>query len=361
MRSLIFVAVTVSFGCGSTEPPAKPAQIDGTSGLIDATPPAGPTLQAPSTSDGFQLDLGSYVAEAGREYLQCIEVPIPAPFGDSAEPVYFTRFESQFPRFTHHFSTLYNGNAELTPPQTQPCDPEAGALIPVDAESFADESKSHSVIEPDSHFLFGAGVGLYGGDLPPGYGMLIDPAGFIATSHHILNTSTSSATMWGLLNVHVAEPGTVTHPVASIACLHTGMDVPPHGSQTITLTCTVPYDLDLVVLASHGHHYLERFEQRLYIDGETLPDPIYVSDDWDSPDIVFLNTPLRINKNDGITFTCAYENPTDTPVRYGIGAYGEMCAFMNFFALPEAGEIPVNVGGTASLDGTRVPMFPIDF
>jgi hypothetical protein len=48
-----------------------------------------------------------------------------------------------------------------------------------------------------------------------------------------------------------------------------------------------------------------------------------------------------------VTFTCHYNNPTDTPLGYGAGEFDEMCAIMSASAYPKdrPGDIPPSVTG----------------
>jgi hypothetical protein len=71
----------------------------------------------------------------------------------------------------------------------------------------------------------------------------------------------------------------------------------------------------MVVLGSHAHQHLERFEMRLYDGEEAAPDPFYVSTAWDSPAIIPLETPLSVPAGHGITFTCHYRNDRDQEVK----------------------------------------------
>ena len=55
-------------------------------------------------ADGFQLDEGKFVVEAGSEGLYCMRLAIPD--GDDG-PLYVRELESRLPVGTHHFFMAY--------------------------------------------------------------------------------------------------------------------------------------------------------------------------------------------------------------------------------------------------------------
>jgi hypothetical protein len=111
----------------------------------------------------------------------------------------------------------------------------------------------------------------------------------------------------------------ITQPLNTLNCLLQDIWVAPHSEGTVSGTCTAPFDLDLVVLSSHAHQRLRRFE---IVHGVDL---IYESRDWDSPAIKTLEHPLSLAQGDGLTFKCTFKNDGDQWIVFGTGDYGEMC------------------------------------
>jgi hypothetical protein len=331
---LLHVALVACTGCGSDPiPPPERA-------------PVAPTLPVPAAGEGFQIDEGSFSVESGREALFCMRYPVPAAYGD--EPFFLRGVESLLPLGTHHFFMSYEEGVLAAP---QPCvggDP----LLEVDDPELAAEN--HDAV--DGKLAFTAAVGDDAYWLPEGYGIFFESGrAHFTTSHHILNLAPDTADLYGVFNVYTASAAEVPHPVNIFNCLLRDVDVPPHQTARLSATCTVPFDLDMVVLSSHAHQYLRRFEMRFFDGEQTQPEVIYESTQWDSPAIVPLEQPLRLREGQGLTFTCEYDNPSDEPVTYGAGDLEEMCAIMSAYAYPpeRTNEVPPSLGGVVFTEGGK--------
>ena len=321
------------------------AVVVGLAACASEAPPTSDELEPPPDGLGFQLDEGRFVAAAGQEGLYCMRLPIPASYGDG--PLFVRRIESRLPLGTHHFFMAYRTDGLDAP---EPCFP-GGALVSVD------EADAHD--GGGGKLLFLSGEGAYEYALPDGYAFhLPSAAGQMLTSHHVLNATDATLDMYGVFNVHTAPAADIAHPVSSLNCLLQDIWVAPHSTATVSATCSVPFDLDLVVLSSHAHQHLERFEILLHDGTATVGDPIYESEDWDSPAIVTLDEPLRRRAGEGLTFRCTFANDGDEWIVFGTGEYGEMCAIMSNYAFPpeRAGEIPPSLGTIVYRDGFSAPL-----
>lgn len=315
-----------------------------------AAPEVTPDLEPPPPGEGFQIDLGRLTVDAGVEALHCLRVPIPEQYAGAH--AYATGFASRFSRSTHHFFVAYNAIASGD--EAGPCYGDDPLLTDADGFEMAQEqSETHADLD-GAKFLSGAGEGAYETFLPEGYGMLLENGdGLLVTNWHILNTTPQPANVFGIMNVYATPQAAVTHPVRVLNCLLRDVTVEPESERSVSATCTVPFDLDLVVLGSHAHKYLQRFEARLFDGSNTHDEPFYVSTDWDSPKLDVLEQPMSLTAGQGITFTCHYRNPTDQLVSYGGGELGEMCATMNGYAFPKSrpNELPPPLGGIVFNDG----------
>jgi hypothetical protein len=318
-------------------------------GAACAADPAPPddTLAPPADGEGFQLDEGDFVADAGQEGLYCMRLPIPAePYGDGA--LFVTGIESRLPVGTHHFFMAYRSEPAID--VAEPCF-DSGAFVSVD------EADQHD--GGGGKMIFLSGEGAYAYQMPPGYAMyLATGAGQMVTSHHVLNSADEPRDMYGVFNVYTAPLASITHPVNTLNCLLRDIWVAPRSTATVSATCTAPFDLDMVVLSSHAHQHLERFEMRVFDGAQTVGDPIYVSTDWDSPEIVTLDTPLHLGVGQGLTFSCTFRNTGDEWIVFGTGDYGEMCAIMSGYAYPpdRPGEVPPSLGTIIYRDGHGAPL-----
>ena len=296
--------------------------------------PVSSTLEPPAPGTGFQVDEGAFSLAPGVEGLYCMRLAIPEDYAGG--PMYVREIESRLPAGTHHFFMAYNTD-EIA--GSQPCF-ESGPLV--------------STAEADQHdggggkILFLSGEGAYDYALPDGYAFYLPSgAGHLVTSHHVLNASDEPRDMYGVFNVHTARAEQITHPINSFNCLLQDIWIAPHSSGTVSATCVAPFDLDLVVLSSHAHQHLRRFEMK------HEDKVIYTSRDWDSPHIVTLDEPLHLEKGDGIEFSCMFENSGDEWIVFGTGDYGEMCAIMSSYAYPKnrPHEVPPSLGTIIFRDG----------
>lgn len=313
----------------------------------DTSPPDPYALPAPDAAEGFQIREEAFSLSPGTEGLYCEKIPLPASYGDG--PVFLRGVETRLSLRTHHFFMAYD---EEDVRDRMPCVGDT-ALQPLG------EAGGHSA--EDGKMIFLSGAGDYATFLPDGYALaLASGRGHFSTSHHVLNVSTEPGDVGGTFNLYTAPEAEVRHPVNILNCLATDIDVPPQSEGTVGGTCTAPFDLDMVVLGSHAHHFLQRFEMWIADEeGERTGDPIYTSTNWDSPAIVTLDQPISIHEGQGLAFQCTYRNATDEPVIYGTGDHGEMCAVMSAYAYPTARvhEIPPTLGTVINDDGGSVPLF----
>jgi hypothetical protein len=303
-----------------------------------------------SGANSFTYRMSEYTAEPGEEFTHCMRVPIPEQHRTDG-PMYVTGFESWFPFGTHHFFAYYSP----TPPED--------TLVDEPAPCLGDDPKLDivtAVFNPQVNRLkqgqgvtFGAPEGPGEYFLPPGYGMHFPSTeGFFVTDHHVLNlTSDVLDVGGGHMTYHYSPPEEIDKSVRFMFCENLDVNIPARSEHTLEVTCTFPEDVEIVVLSSHAHLYLTRFEQRIYDGEQTLPDPIYVSTDWDSPEIAVLDEPLRLSAGMGITVTCHYDNPTDDTIIYGVGEWGEMCVAMNMMALPIEQEAQYGLGAQVEPNG----------
>ncbi len=291
-------------------------------------------LVPPAEGRGFQLDEGDFTVASGEEGLYCMRLPVPPSYGD--EPLFVTQIESRLPIGTHHFFMAYN---------QERIDDQVGCF-PGGAYVSTAEAGQHD--GGGGKLMFLSGEGEYSYTLPAGYAFYLPSgAGHMVTSHHVLNTGEEAREMYGKFNVHTAPPAEIAHPINQLNCLLQDIWIAPHSESTVSGTCTAPFDLDLVVLASHAHQHLRRFE--MLLAGEL----IYDSNDWDSPEIVTLPEPRRMAAGDGLEFRCTFRNAGDQWIVFGTGDYGEMCAIMSQYAYPaeRVNEVPPSLGTIIYRDG----------
>lgn len=311
-----------------------------------------PLLEEPDEEEGFQIDEGRFLLESGKEAVYCMRIPIPDRYGE--EPLFIRAIDSRLSSFTHHYFMAYQAAPHIA--EQRPCiGDEPLTYIGTGEGERADPHEGVS-----SKMIFIAAVGDDRYQLPEGYALSLKTSrGHFLTSHHVVNATESTQELYGVFNIYTAKREAVTHPINILNCLLNDVNVPPKSTAALSATCIAPFDLDLVVLGSHAHQHLTKFEMRMFDGEKTLEEPFYVSTKWDSPEIVPLAEPMPLRLGQGITFTCHYRNDGDLPVSFGTGDYGEMCAVMSAYAYPKhrPNETPPSLGTIIFDEGSRFPLF----
>lgn len=296
----------------------------------------------------LELDQGEFTVQPGEEVSYCMRLPMPEKF--RGRDLALIGWEGDVPVPTHHYFMTY------TPESTEgdepvPCQGDTGVL----PQSMSGEAFSTSGVL-GTKILFAVGVGKSKVYTDRGYGAVIEADGTFVTNHHVLNLGDEPAEMHGRFKLAVKDASLVPHPVRNMVCSTVNVSVPAGKASSVTVTCLAPFDLDIVIMAGHAHARMTRFQARFYDGKETLPEVVYESHDWDSPEVTIFEKPMHLRKAQGITFTCDYMNNGDKNIAFGFEAEDEMCALFAGYAYPEdrTYEIPPPLFGTAFFSGQPV-------
>lgn len=311
-----------------------------------------PLLEPPDEDDGFQIDEGRFLLESGKEAVYCMRLPIPERYGDA--PLFIRGIDSKLSSHTHHYFMAYQPKPHITEPKG--CFNDQPLTFIGNGEG--ERPDPHEGL--NSKMIFIAAVGEDHYALPDGYAMMLKSSeGHFITSHHAVNATLQTQELYGVFNVYTSRAEEVTHPINILNCLLNDVHVPPGSQASLSATCIAPFDLDLVVLGSHAHQHLVKFEMRFFDGENTVGDPFYTSTQWDSPAIVPLKEPMPLRGGQGVTFTCTFRNDGDQEITFGTGDYGEMCAIMSAYAFPKdrPNELPPSLGTIIFREGDKFPLF----
>lgn len=250
---------------------------------------------------GFVLDEGGWELQPGEDVDYCVRLPMPEGFRD--RDLVVTGWAWSLGT-THHYFMEYS-------PNPFPGDPESDGVVPCNEDgSQGGFTLLNSSNTEGSKLVFAAGEGSgylsTGGDS----GRFMEAGGHFRTSHHVINSTSEPIQVDAKFKVCVRNAEEVPHPINSLVCNTTAINVPEGVDGDAIGSCTAPEDMDLVILSSHAHQHLNKFTIQKYDGSETLPEILYESDDWDSPDIIYLEEPLRLKAGEGITYTCNFKGPT---------------------------------------------------
>jgi hypothetical protein len=281
-RALLLMAALCA-ACG--KPPAPPA----------------PVMPAEQTAT---LTMASFTVPPGGEATKCQWFTNPT--GADLE---VHEFESHMSKGAHHLLLT----TELTPKDAPLADCEGGA-------------------GGDALVIYGSQQADYRRPLPAGVVVEAPNDKGLRLQIHYLNATTSPVDVSAEVVMHLAEPESITAHAGVLFFANQEFTVPATPeSTTITKTCTMPIDLNVVTATSHMHrHGVEFFA---FSEGTM----VYDSDTWEEPATRSFDPPLALAAGNQITFSCTYKNDTGAEIAFGpSAATDEMCQLgMTVYPVPK--------------------------
>lgn len=167
---------------------------------------------------------------------------------------------------------------------------------------------------------------------PAGVGRFFSGAHGVRLMVHYLNPSPDVIHPNVELALTAVGPAAVSTHAAHLFLNNLGVSVPPHSRVSVTHSCRMRNNIQLIVGSSHMHQRGVRF-QATTDDGRV----IYQAEDWAEPAPATFEPPFFIEAGSSINWTCDYENPTDKTFTFGQSAQdNEMCIFTGvFFPAPD--------------------------
>jgi hypothetical protein len=324
--TLLFVAAGCPIGCGDGD--SKESAGPGTNQQAASACSGLPKL-APGA--GFAFDEGTLHLNPGQDGLFCRQGAVPAEYADGT--AFITGLDAEVSLGTHHLIvTASDAPLANTPPLCR--DTGSGQASPgSNFQDFKIDSNALSVIETLRRIAFGGGGGNARVQFPKGYGKPM-PLGFFESSHHVVNLTSKPVDICGRFNVYAARAEEIQHPLGVIFGNALDVNIAPNSAGSVEGTLTVTEATDIVVMMSHAHNFLTRFEMMPYQGGNTAPSAVYTSENWETPAVKVFDPPLHLAAGEGITFRCSYRNTTAAQVKWGVTG-GEMCMPFALYALPD--------------------------
>lgn len=170
-------------------------------------------------------------------------------------------------------------------------------------------------------------------ELPEGHGIFFPKGQHIVLQFHYLNTGAKPLRIRDVARLHKRPISEVTTWTSSLALNTLDVEVPAQGSQEVAFDCTLPDDVELMILAGHMHENGSRFEVKHGADATSL-ESIYLVDPWrpdyrDSPPVtLFMKNPRALPKGSLLRTSCAWKNAGSTPLDFP----QEMCTGFGYVA-----------------------------
>lgn len=278
----------------------------------------------------------------GSEAQVCRLVQVPSDRGDIAVP----SAESHFTAGSHHFLAYRTSMTSM---------PDGGGDV-VDCLATSAPFVTGSYFESQQPDMTHT--------LPSGIAHVFKPGEVMVLQAHYLNTTTAFINAKISFKLHTMDPAEVQHEAGTILFSNFRLKVPPLSKVTQTETCPVSStnDMNVLLLWSHMHSRAVHFVATTD-DGALSGAPLYETDEWSEPQprIFDGDSPTTVHIGSHITFSCDYDNPTNSTFVYGPSAQAnEMCILHGMYwprvdSLTEfcfGGVVPTSPSG---VDGGAVP------
>jgi hypothetical protein len=288
------------------DPPIQPPAENCADGLCLAVPASGFQLRTEGTEIGPGEDV---------EYCEVLQLP-----GDPSVEYHVTRFEVAMSQYSHHLivSAANPGSAEEEQWEVGSRIECAGldgiASVPVTGSQhpYHDEA------------------------FPPGVGRVYHGGQKIIFDYHYFNTGSTPVAARAAVNFHTAPAEQVTRIAKQLSALNITIAIPPMQTRAFTADCDFNADVMLFKVTRHTHQWGRDFDVA-FKGGERDGEHIWTSTDYEDTDHV-LPEPILVREGDGLSFTCEFENTTESTLYYGLTASDEMCNLFGAVYAPDGVE-----------------------
>jgi hypothetical protein len=245
--------------------------------------------------------------QPGTEAQVCRLVQVPSDRGDIAVP----SAESHFTVGSHHFLAYRTSLTAM---------PDGGG-------------DTVDCLETNAPFVTGSYFESQQPDmthaLPDGIAHVFKPGSVLVLQAHYLNTTTETIEAKIRFTLHTMDPAEVKHEAGTILFSNFTLNIPPLSKVRQTRTCPVSSTADMNVLQLWSHMHRRAVHFVATTDDPALSGtPLYETNDWSEPQprIFDGETPTTVHIGSHITFSCDFDNPTNSTFTYGPSAdTNEMC------------------------------------
>jgi len=268
---------------------------------------------APAPEQGFQVRIGPFYVEPGkeREIFATVKVALPPDF-------VVNRIEVAQPEGSHHF-IVYRWKTNDAPP------PGIRDFNPFDPKSFEALYKRDFVAGTQTQYTEIA--------FPEGVGIPLPAQLTLELNSHFVNTrGERSLKAEAYVNLYRAPAGTVTKKAKVLFENWLNIFVPPGATASAGTNWFAPQDLNVLMLSSHMHRHGKRFTIHR-IEDQQVREMLYENLAWNDPKTAYFNPPLLLRAGEGLRYEGTYTNDDKPfPLRFGFTAENdEMCIMLGYY------------------------------
>jgi hypothetical protein len=275
-------------------------------------------LKVPASGEGYQIETTTFDLQPGQEVFKCFHVAAP---NTAVFPV--GEWDGQMTPGSHHF-ILYRADSDSTATT-------AGVLTNSGCtQGFGGSTWLYTQGTPRSHLKF-----------PDAVAMEVASGEKLNFDMHYINTGTDVIHAHIILNMNKVAMSPYQKADAEIS-FNAGINVPPHGTQTVSGDCPPVAGANYFVMQTHTHkHATLAVVNRKLADG-TLGEELVRTTNWDNPQAhVWEQAPfLTFQTGEKFHYSCSYQNDSAVAVTVGTSAStNEMCMAEAYF-YPASGTTP---------------------
>lgn len=165
-------------------------------------------------------------------------------------------------------------------------------------------------------------------ELPEGHGARIPGDVALVAQSHYVNAGDKPLRIRDVMRLELIDFADIKTEAATFALNSVDFNVPV-GESTVEFECTVPYDMELLIVGGHMHEQGSRYEVYLGAGDEQR---LYLADPWrpefrDTPPITkMFDAPLALKAGDVIRSRCSWNNETGAELEFPT----EMCSTFGY-------------------------------
>ncbi len=163
---------------------------------------------------------------------------------------------------------------------------------------------------------------------PEGMALLIPAGASLDLNSHYVNRT--NAVMTGEAQINLYTVAQAKQVVQTLDLGNSNLNIPPNSRVTLTKSFTFSKPRKVLTLTSHMHKLGEKFVIKIN-GGARNGEVVYTSTDWEHPDIITFQTPIRLEKGEGLTSEITYNNTTAKTVNFGLTSEDEMGIIFGYY------------------------------
>lgn len=254
------------------------------------------------------------VVGPGVEKTECVVLRL-----GNAAPAHIGSLHNVLGEGSHHL-IVYRVNDTVEQPTPFPCKPFTDTLDPAKGSPLMVTQKKDDVLQ-----------------LPPGVAYSIDANQMIRLEMHYINPSSTEKTVSAKSTLVPISEDDFRDEAGFLFIGNPDIKLPPKSETKLGPSFfQIPQELSGVkFFAMTGHeHQLGTNVQVAMSTTDTDPGQMIYDVPgwtWSEPKTEVFSAPFTVPDNGGFTFTCTWNNTTDTQVRFGESANAEMCFFWAYY------------------------------